>query len=154
MAWRMSTGLKNALLNSGGLREIFENGQIKIFTGPQPASADDAETGQLLCIITLNGEPMTSGVALNGINLGISSGGQVGKSSLEVWSGKSIIDGVAGWFRWYPNDIASNVGLASSGSEKIRIDGSCGTANSQLVLTTTNLKANVPTTIDNVSIKL
>ena len=39
MAWRMSTGLKNAILSTGGLKQALANGQIRIFSGSQPDSA-------------------------------------------------------------------------------------------------------------------
>lgn len=153
MAWRMSTGLKNALLGANGLKEAFANGQIRIFAGPQPDSADTAESGQLLCVISLESGAMTSGVATNGINFGTSSGGQIGKSDTEVWSGKNLADGSAGWFRWYPNAFDLHTGASTDGT-KIRLDGACGTIGSQMLLPSVLLKRDATTTVDNVSINL
>ena len=148
MAWRMSTGLKNAILSTAGLKQALASGQIRIFGGSQPNSADDAEQGPLLCTITLNGGTMTSGLPTNGINIGIASNGQVGKATGEVWSGVNAQDGTAGWFRWYPNAFTANSGVDTTGT-KIRIDGDCGTLGSQMILTSVALRAGVSTTIDN-----
>lgn len=154
MAWRMSTGFKNRVLASDGFSEILKNGQIRVFTGPQPSSADAAETGQLLCVVTNGSGAMVSGVATNGINLDIPSDGQVERAVGEVWSGKNLATGVAGWFRWYPNDFDTQVGAASSLGQKVRLDGNCGTANAQMILPSTSLKENNTTTLDTVLIKI
>src|SRR5512139_2876951 len=52
MALKLSTGLKNFLLNGGSLKEAFEDALLDIYSGTPPTSADDAVTGQLLCRFT------------------------------------------------------------------------------------------------------
>jgi hypothetical protein len=52
MAVKLSTGLRNALLNNRTLRQVFEDSIIKIYTGTAPSTADDAETGTLLVTIS------------------------------------------------------------------------------------------------------
>lgn len=52
MTMRLSTGLTNFLAKQGSIDGALRNGWIDIFTGPQPASADAAATGTLLCRIT------------------------------------------------------------------------------------------------------
>lgn len=155
MAWRLSTGLRNKILGAasgqGSLQEILANGQIRIYTGTQPANADTAETGTLLCTITLASGDMTSGVATNGINLGNAADGTVGKADGEVWSGVNAASGTAGWFRWYPNAFADNIG---GGAAKICIDGNCATSGGQMNLSSTSLTAAVTTTVDNVAITM
>ena len=153
MAWSLSTGLKNALLGTSGLKEALANGQIRIYSGPQPDSADKAEQGALLCIITLNSGAMTSGVATNGINLGTPAGAQIGKAAGEVWSGLNLQTGTAGWMRWYPNSFNSNMGEDSTGT-KIRLDGNCGTSGAQMILASVSLTQGVSTTVDNVSLAI
>ena len=153
MAWRLSTGMRNALLDTGSLKGILADGQIRIYTGTQPANADAGETGTLLCTITLASGEMTSGVETNGINLGTAADGSVGKADGEVWSGVNSDGGTAGWFRWYPNDFGDHTG-AATGGDKIRIDGNCATSGGQMNLSSTSLTNGVTTTIDNVVITM
>lgn len=153
MAWRLSTGMKNAILNDKGLKEALANGQIRVYAGPQPTSADEAEQGTLLCILTLASGAMVSGVTANGLNLDTPEGGVVGKPEAAVWSGKNLANGTAGHFRWYPNNFDAHMGTANAG-DKIRIDGNCATSGGQLNMSTTNLKINVTTTVDNVALFL
>jgi hypothetical protein len=154
MAFTLSTGLKNALLNNAGLKSALANGQIRIFNGVRPQSADDAESGAVLCIITLNSAAMVSGVVTNGLVIDTPSGGAVGIPSGAVWSGKNLATGNATWFRWYPNTFDAHQGVATGG-DKIRLDGNCAAGGGgDLNLSTTNLKINVPTTVDNVNLYL
>lgn len=153
MAWRLSEGLKNVLLGTSPLKTALANGQIRIFGGPQPPSAEDAETGPLLAIITLASGAMVSGVTTNGITLDNPAGGAVGKPGASVWSGKNLATGTAGWFRWYPNDFDSHMGAASNGN-KIRLDGNVATSGGQCNLSSVALKVDITTTIDNVNLFL
>ena len=59
MAQRKSTGLVNFMANSGSARNGLGNSRIKIYTGTQPASADDAVTGTLLVTLTKSGGAYT-----------------------------------------------------------------------------------------------
>ena len=145
--------MRNALLDTGSLKGILANGQIRIYTGTQPANADAGETGTLLCTITLASGEMTSGTETNGINLGNADGGTVGKADGEVWSGVNSDGGTAGWFRWYPNDFGDHTG-AATGGDKVRIDGNCATSGGQMNLSSTSLTADVTTTVDNVVITM
>lgn len=52
MTVRQSTGLRNALCGNDGFSKIFINGEIRIYSGTQPASADAAATGTLLGVVT------------------------------------------------------------------------------------------------------
>ena len=49
MALRLSTALRNAILEQGSLKRAMSNCVLKIYTGAQPSSADAAPTGTLLC---------------------------------------------------------------------------------------------------------
>lgn len=49
MAFRLSDALRNALLEQGSLKHVMSNAVLKIYTGSQPASANSAPTGTLLC---------------------------------------------------------------------------------------------------------
>ena len=42
MALRLSTGLRNAMLGTNSFKTVMQNGVIRVFSGVQPTSADDA----------------------------------------------------------------------------------------------------------------
>lgn len=102
---RLSTGYANEQL--GHFKNAFQNGVLAIYSGYQPASADAAETGTLLCLITKDGQPFTGGSPENGLNFGTPANGVVDKVAEEVWSGTVLNTGVAGWFRFYANDYTT-----------------------------------------------
>lgn len=56
MALKVSTGLRNIMLGSNSMREIFNEGcsKLLLYSGAAPANADAAVTGTLLCSITNN----------------------------------------------------------------------------------------------------
>lgn len=53
MAIRQSTGLRNFLGAYGSYKQAFTGGRLMIYSGSQPASADDAPSGTLLVTVTL-----------------------------------------------------------------------------------------------------
>jgi hypothetical protein len=68
MAIRISTGLRNKILDSG-LADAFDStGRINIYTGSQPASANDAATGTLLGTLTLASDAVTSAASAGAIS--------------------------------------------------------------------------------------
>ncbi len=90
---------------------------IKIFNGPSiPVSADDALAvgTTLLCTISVNDGG-------TGLTFSAPSGGQVTKSTSEVWSGTVLASGTANFFRM---EDASDAGAASGAA--VRIQGTVG----------------------------
>lgn len=134
-AVRLSTGMRDGMCGSSGLKELFEGGFIGIYSGGQPATADVAETGSLLTTIS-----SSSGTA--GITFGTAGTGQLGKSS-GVWSGLIGTAGVAGWFRMYD---AGHL-LGTSGTA-VRMDGNVGVSGSDMVLSNTSQVVGATLTID------
>lgn len=59
MTTRLSTGLRNMLVNSGGFNGALGRGCIRIYSGTQPATADAAATGTLLGVITQSSGALT-----------------------------------------------------------------------------------------------
>lgn len=135
MALRPSTGLRNALAGTMGIKEVFEGGFIGIFTGGQPTSPDDAETGGKLVEISLAG-----GTA--GITWGTAGDGGCPKSA-DTWAGTIGTAGIAGWFRVYDAPKLSG----SNGTAR-RVDGNCGVSGSDLEMANTSLVKNATLTID------
>ncbi len=146
MSWRLSTALRNAMLETDSLKDILAGGVIKVFTGTQPSSADDEESGTHLLTLTVDGETVTSGDPTNGLNLGDASEGKIQKASGETWKGENLESGTAGWFRWYPNDFANHEG-EDMDETKIRLDGRCASTGGELNFTSTSLTQGVDTTV-------
>lgn len=148
MAERLSTGFVQALNTVGSVKSILANSVIYIYSGTQPATADDTETGTLLMKLTLNGGAFVSGVATNGLNLDISAGGVMAKAVAEVWSGIGLAAAgtagtVAGWFRWYANTVVQ--GASTTG---VRVDGAIGTTTSyEMRMANTTIVENGPSTV-------
>lgn len=66
MTLRYSTGLRNFLAKFGSLADALQNGQIEIYTGAQPSSADAAPTGTKLCTVTASSLARTAEVRASG----------------------------------------------------------------------------------------
>lgn len=94
MALRFSTRLRNYILSRGSLKQALTGGAIKIFTGSQPAAADDAETGTLLVTLTKSSGSRTLETRATGTVTLSGSGGQV--DSLTV-GGFALIGAVVAY---------------------------------------------------------
>lgn len=125
MAVRLSVALANTLANAvddevnGGAGD----GTLKIYSGTQPATADDAASGTLLATFTLEatafGAASSGTITLAGVPMTVAAGNS----------------GTAGWFRIEQSD-GDNV-----------LDGSVGTSGSQINLNTTSITSGVNVTI-------
>lgn len=143
MTEKLSTGFRNAQLNSQGFAQIFAAGVIAVYTGAQPATADDAATGTLLGYITKDGAAFVPGSPTNGLNWGAAAGGVIGKNS-DNWRLTGAATGTAGWFRLMGN--AADNGLASTTLP--RIDGAVATSGGEINLTSLSIGIGSVTTID------
>ena len=140
MAFRLSTGLRNALLGKDDFKAIMNNGWLDIFTGSQPTSADAIEVGTKLVRIS-----STSGT-------GVEDGckyGTVGSGVLPIgtpaWRGVILVTGVAGWFRFYAS--SGTGGATGTSGTAIRFDGNVGISGADLNLSHTNLTKDAAITI-------
>lgn len=59
MAWRPSIALRNYMLEGGSFKSAMSNANIKLYTGAQPATAEAAPTGTLLCTFTKSSGALT-----------------------------------------------------------------------------------------------
>lgn len=147
MPLRLSTGLRNTMLKATGKSAVdaMANGIIEIRQGTQPATADDAETGTLLCRITKNSGAYTD-LLNNGIDME-AVGAALNIKTGEVWSGVALTDGAAGWFRFYDTNYTTGQSSAAC-----RIDGAIGVSGQQMNLPNLNLTNGGTTTIDSLTI--
>lgn len=151
MAIRLSTGCVNALAGGGAgdgsFKDVFANAVVAVYTGVQPATADTAESGTLLGLITLNGDSFTGGVVTNGLNWDAAVGGVCSKPSAEEWAIVPIESGTAGWARLYDNSMTTG-----ASSSAVRLDMACGVGAGELRFSSTLLTATVKSLINTFNI--
>lgn len=110
-----------------GARNIFKNGKIYLYTGAQPATADTAASGTLLCIYTLDG------AGTFGFQWAEPSSGAIVKLSTETWQGTGLASGTAGYFRY--SEEGDDPSLLST--TFARFDGAVATSGAELNLSST-----------------
>lgn len=136
MAFRLSTGLRNALVGgSESFKDLMNNGWLDIYSGAQPLHADYVETGIKLCRIS-----STSGTSVgDGVKFGTAATGLLPIAATPAWQGTVLAAGVAGWFRFYGS--SGTGGVVGTNGTAIRFDGNVGVSGADLVLSHTNLTA-------------
>lgn len=138
-----------ASARGGSMCDLFRHGVLDIRSGTQPASADDAESGSSLCLITLSSGAFTAGVDTNGLNINDAVAGVIGKYTGEVWSGQGLAAATAGWFRFYDNSKTTGASTTA-----VRFDGAIGTSGRELNMSNTTISVGGTTTIDTVALTL
>lgn len=83
MALKYSTAARDFMNGRGSYKQGFQNGRIEIYTGTQPATADAAVTGTLLCTITSASLARTAEVLSTG-TLTLSTGASGSVNTLTV----------------------------------------------------------------------
>lgn len=135
---KLSTGLREALAASQSLRAALNNGFIRIYTGPVPASADAAlGTAVLINEISAGGTgtPLTLEAA--------APEGVVTKTAAENWTGNNLADGTPSFFRYV---LDGDAGDASTSA--IRFQGSVGGPGADMVISSLPLVNGAPQTFD------
>ena len=143
MSLKSSTGLRSKLLDTGSLKATMALGFIKIYTGAEPANADAAVTGTLLCTISVN----STGTGISFDTAAV--GGVLSKAPGEVWSGVNAAGGTATYYR--------HVAVGDDGTlstTQARIQGTVGTAGAELNLSSAVLANGATQTIDYYSVTL
>jgi hypothetical protein len=123
-----------------GYQAILKDCFIDVYSGTQPASADDAPTGTLLCSFFSDGT--TAGLEFDDAVAGVLS-----KKSTETWSGTAGNTGTAGWFR-----MRQAADSGASSTTEPRMDGVCATSGGQLNMTSLSISSGAVQTISTGSI--
>lgn len=105
---------------SEGFSNILAGGFINVYTGAQPASADDAATGTLLYTLSKDG------AGIEGLHWELPASGAIAKKVGEMWRGTALVGGQAGWFRFY--EAGTNPAVQSTAFA--RFDGTISTSGS------------------------
>lgn len=121
MAIRLSEALRNHMLETGSVEAALATGFLIIYSGSQPASADDAATGTRLATIAV--DDGATGLTFDPIV----TAGTLPKAAAETWSGTAAATGTAGWFRF--NELSTNkagteTAAATGGVSNMAMDGS------------------------------
>lgn len=135
--------------NGESFQELLKDGVIRIYSGSQPSSADDAETGTLLVTITVGSGAFTPGSPTNGLEFGPIVSGILSKRSDEVWSGVGVAAGTAGWFRYYSNPMDTGANATA-----VRFDGNVATSGAVINMSSTNIVIGATSTVDTFTITL
>jgi len=143
MAFKSSTGLRNALLDSNNFTGLMNDGVLRIYSGTVPSSADDAISGDstLLCEITDNGQSLAGGTGIDFDSA--ASGGTITKDPNQTWKGTNAASGTATYFRV----VQQEDGGGSSTTDE-RIQGTVGTSGADLNLSSVSLSSGADQTVD------
>ena len=120
-----------------GVAEIMRNCRINVYTGSQPASANNAATGTLLYMITRNNDGVT------GLEWTSASNGTIAKPAQQTWAGTGVANGTAGWFRVF--EEGDNP--ASSSTTMARFDGAVATSGGEMTVTSTTVATGAVQTV-------
>lgn len=133
-----------AAADGGSLADIFNGGVLVIFTGVQPASADNAETGAIMATVTKGGVAHNTSTGENGLLFQYEPGdGKVSKKAGQVWSGTVAQTGTMGWARLYSREHTTG-----SSTSAIRMDMSVGSSGADLKVPDPSMTAGQPFNID------
>ena len=152
MALRISTGLRDALLDTGSLKTTLDGGFIHIYSGTPPATPDDAITGTLLATIYSDG-----GAGPTGLNFAASAAsGVIQKAAGETWDNSTagnIASGTATHYLHVASAESDGTAIGASTTAP-RILGSVALAGADMDLANTSLTAGQTQSINFYSIAL
>jgi len=144
MSLKLSTGLRNALLDTASFRTIMNSCTLKIYDGAVPASADNAPTGTLLSEIFLNNDGVT-GLTFNTAAIG----GVIEKTTAEAWEGTNGASGTASYYRL---ELSGDLGTLNTTDK--RVQGGVAVTGAELNLTSIALLLSASQKIDYYSIAI
>lgn len=116
----LSSGLKNSLLDTLGLRALIGGGAIHLFDGTQPTHSDRETNSARLGVITKDGAEET--LPTNGLYFELPVNGILMKKMSHTWTIRLITPGTATWFRL----VSWRNEWSGYSTNAIRIDGTIG----------------------------
>jgi len=138
------------------LVEAMRYGIIAVYTGTQPTSANDAESGTLLGYYTVAGGAFVPGVNTNGILLADAVSGTLNgvpgalvglHSTMTNVKCTPLVSGTAGWVRFYDNAMVTGASTTA-----VRFDMACGVGTGEFRLSSQNFTAGVDVALNSISL--
>lgn len=141
---KFSTGLRNGMLSGLSLKAALDGGSLRLFSGPVPATADAAATGTVLMSLTVGGNGTT------GLTFGSAADGVISKSGAEVWATSAVgTSGTISHFRF-----VSSTDSGGDSTTEARIQGTVGIVGTDMVLTSPEVTAGQPWTLNYFNVAL
>lgn len=144
MTIKLSTGLRNGLLDTGSFKSLLDGCKMKIYGGDVPADAD-ASIGAATLLCTVSNDATATGLTFEAVAVG----GVIVKTASEVWRGVNAVSGVATFMR-----LETAADDQSASTTQIRLQGKVANAGEHINLADTSLVAAASQGIDYYSIEL
>lgn len=146
MAIKFGATLASALCVTGSLQALLAVGHIRFFSGPIPATADEAVNAASVALLTVD----NGGTGVTWQNT--STNGVLTKTAAETWSGTIGTTGTASFFRL---TVGTDAGAAVAAAGNYRVQGIVGTdITADLLVATTNFVAAAVITLSNAQLAL
>lgn len=137
MAFKVSTGLRNHLMDTGSAFDALNGGRIKIYSGTVPSSADAAISGDSTLLVTI--DDVGGGLQFEAT----AADGALLKDSGQTWQGTNAATGAATYYRFVAPADVGNLSTTA-----VRVQGNVGLAGQELNISNVNLTSGNPQVID------
>lgn len=145
MAYQLSTGLRNAMLDTGSFKASFDNFTVRLYNGTPPADADAALSGNTLLTEFFKDNDGSTRLTWNAS----ANNGTIERNSAEAAGSTAVATGTATFFRAV---LTGDTGGLST-TEK-RIQGTVGTSGADLIIGSTSITTSDIDTLANFSLSL
>ena len=134
MTIKTSTGFRVGLAITGSLKELLDNGFVRLYSGAIPASAD-ADLGAAVLMNEISAGGTGTAVTWEAT----APGGVLSKAVAENWTGNNLVAGTPTFFRYV---LTGDAGDASTTA--VRVQGSAGALGSDMYISTLPLVLSAP----------
>ena len=135
MSLKLSTGLRDGMLDTSPFKTLLDASRVKIYSGAAPATADEAEGTILVSIGSDAGDTHCHFLAA-------AVSGVLSKAA-DIWSGVASASGTASYFRLVVN---TDTGVLST--TEIRVQGTVGTSGADINMSSVSIVSGATQTID------
>ncbi len=135
MALKLSTGLRDGMLDTNPFKTLLDASRVKIYSGVAPATADAAEGTLLVSIGSDNADTHCHFLAA-------AVSGVLSKNA-DIWSGVASASGTASYFRLVVN---TDTGVLST--TEIRMQGTVGTSSADINMSSVSITSGATQTVD------